>query len=140
MSPLPVVPMPDVEKVVVDYLLPPRLATGTFVGTEWPPNIERRLAAGVVAVSHGGGGTRLKAVTADRTVDIDILAATKKQARDLAAQVSAQLIAAEGTVQPGARVYGVEETSLVWLPHQPSAETDPIPRYVLVMSMVIRPA
>jgi hypothetical protein len=137
---LPVVPMPDVEQVVVDYLLPPRLPAGTFVGTEWPPNLTSRLTDGVVAVSHGGGGTRLKTVTADRTVDIDILAATKKQARDLAADVSAQLIAAEGTVQPGARIYGVEETSIVWLPYRPSAETDPIPRYVLVMSLVLRPA
>jgi hypothetical protein len=58
----------------------------------------------------------------------------------LAAQVSAHLIAAEGTTQPGARIYGVDETSLVWLPYQPSAETDTIPRYVLVMSMVVRPA
>lgn len=132
--------MPDVEKVVVDYLLPPRLAAGTFVGTEWPPSLETRLAGGVVAVSHGGGGTRLKAVTVDRTIDIDILAATKKQARDLAALVSAHLIAAEGTVQPSARIYGVEETSLVWLPYQPSAETDPIPRYVLVIGMIVRPA
>jgi len=132
--------MPDVEQVVVGYLLPPRLPAGTFVGTEWPANLTTRLAAGVVSVSHGGGGTRLKAVTADRTVDIDVLAATKKQTRDLAATVSAQLIAAEGTVQPGARIYGVEETSIVWLPYQPSAETDPIPRYVLVMSLTVRPA
>lgn len=137
---LPVAPMPDVEQVVVDYLLPPRLPTGTFVGTEWPPGLETRLAGGVVAVSHGGGGSRLKAVTADRTVDIDVLGATKKQARDLAAMISAHLIAAEGTVQPGARIYGVEETSIVWLPYRPSAETTPIPRYVLVMSMVVRPA
>ena len=42
--------------------------------------------------------------------------------------------------RPGARIYGVDETSLIWLPYQPSAETDTIPRYVLVMSMVVRPA
>jgi hypothetical protein len=79
-------------------------------------------------------------VTADRTIDIDVLAATKKQARDLAAGCSAQLIAAQGTVQGAARIYGVDETSLIWLPYQASAETDTIPRYVLVMSMVVRPA
>jgi len=133
--------MPDVEKVVIDYLQPPRLPAGTVVAAEWPPNLEARLAGGVVAVSLGpGGGSRIKAVTADRGVDIDILAATKKQALGLAATVSAHLLAAQGTTQPGARIYDVEETSLVWLPYRPSAETDPIPRYVLVMSLVVRPA
>lgn len=140
MTPLPVTPMPDVEQVVINYLLPPRLPEGTSVGSEWPPNWLGRLAGGVVAVSQGGGGTRLRSVTADRTVDIDILAATKSQARVLAAAVSAHLIATSGTVQPGARIYGVEETSLIWLPYKPSAETDQIPRYVLVMSLVVRPA
>jgi hypothetical protein len=139
MSGMPVAAMPDVEQAVVVFLKGV-LAPGTVVGVEWPPDLASKLAAGVVSVTLGGGGSRQKAVTADRTVDIDVLAATKKQARDLAADVSAQLIAAQGTVQPGARVYGVDETSLVWLPYQASAETDPIPRYVLVMSMVIRPA
>jgi hypothetical protein len=131
--------MPDIERVVVAYLrdvLPP----GTSVGTEWPPGLESKMAAGVVSATLGGGGSRLRAVTADRTIDIDVFAATKKDARDLAAAVSARLIAAQGTVQPGARIYGVEETSLIWLPYQPSTETDTIPRYVLVMSMVVRPA
>lgn len=137
---LPVVAMPDVEKLVVDYLQPPRLAAGTTVGTEWPADWLDKLAGGIVSVTLGGGGTRLKAVTADRTIDIDVLAATKAQARDLVAVVSAQLIAAQGTVQGSARVYDVSEVSVVWLPFQPSAETDPIPRYVLVMSMTVRPA
>ena len=137
---LPVAAMPDVERVVVDYLQPPRLAAGTIVGTEWPADLLGKLASGIVAVSLGGGGIRLKAVTADRTIDIDVLAATKAQARDLVAEVSAQLIAAQGTVQGNARIYGVSEVSVVWLPYEPSAETDPIPRYVLVMSMVVRPA
>jgi hypothetical protein len=131
--------MPDVEQVTVKYLKSV-LPTTVHVGTEWPTGWETKLTAGIVSVTLGGGGSRLKAVTADRTVDIDILGATKKQARDLAAEVSARLIAAQGTVQPGARIYGVDETSLVWLPYQPSAETDTIPRYVLVMSMVVRPA
>lgn len=136
---LQVTVMPDVEQVTVAYLKSV-LPSGTNVGTEWPADLTSKLAAGVVSVTLGGGGSRLKAVTADRTIDIDILAATKKQAHDLAATVSAQLIAAQGTMQGAARIYGVDETSLIWLPYQASAETDPIPRYVLVMSMVIRPA
>lgn len=131
--------MPDVEQVVVDYLRGV-LPVATAVGTEWPADLESRLATGVVSVTLGGGGARQRGITADRTVDVDVLAATKKQARDLAAEVSARLIAVSGTVRPGARVYDVDETSLIWLPYEPSAETDPIPRYVLVMSMVVRPA
>lgn len=131
--------MPDVEQVTVAYLRSV-LTAGTSIGTEWPPDLASKLAAGVVSVTLGGGGSRQKAVTADRTVDIDVLAATKKQARDLSALVSAQLIAASGTVQGSARIYGVDETSVIWLPYQAAAETDTIPRYVLVMSMVVRPA
>ncbi|MFG3585136.1 hypothetical protein [Streptomyces sp. NPDC047990] len=131
--------MPDVEQVAVAYLKSV-LPDGTAVGTEWPPGLESKLAAGVVSVTLGGGGSRQKPVTADRTLDIDILGATKKQTRDLAALVSSQLIAASGTVQGAARIYGVDETSLIWLPYKASAETDPIPRYVLVMSAVVRPA
>lgn len=131
--------MPDVEAVTVAYLASV-LPEDTTVGTEWPPDWLSKLAAGVVSLTLGGGGSRQKAVTADRTLDIDVLAATKEQARDLSALVSAQLLAAQGTVQPGARIYGVDETSLIWLPYQASPETDTIPRYVLVMSMVIRPA
>jgi hypothetical protein len=131
--------MPDVEQVAVDYLRSV-LPSGTNVGTEWPADLTSHLAAGVVSVTLGGGGSRQKPVTADRTLDIDVFAADKGQARDLAATVSAQLIAAQGTTQGAARIYGVDETSLIWLPYQASAETDTIPRYVLVMSMVIRPA
>lgn len=136
---LPAAVMPDVEQVTVAYLKSV-LPSGTVVGTEWPAGLDSKLAAGVVSVTLGGGGSRLKAVTADRTIDVDVLAATKKQARDLAATVSAHMIAAQGTVQGAARIYGVDETSLIWLPYQASAETNPIPRYVLVMSMVVRPA
>jgi hypothetical protein len=131
--------MPDAEQVAVRYLKP-LLPAGTIVGTEWPVGWESKLVAGIVSVTLGGGGSRQKPVTADRTLDIDILGATKKQASDLAALVSAHLMAAQGTKQPGARIYGVDETSLIWLPYKPSAETDAIPRYVLVMSMVVRPA
>lgn len=129
---LPVVPMPDVEQAAIGYLAGV-LDSGVTVGSEWPEDLAQNLP--VVAVSLGGGGTRQRAVTSDVTLDVDVLAATKAEARDLAAMVSAQLIAAQGTTQGSARIYEVSETSLIWLP-------DPvtnIPRYVLVMSMVIRP-
>lgn len=128
--------MPDIELVAATYLR--SLLPGVFVGTEWPATIAERLP--VVAVSLGGGGSRQRSITADRVLDIDILAATKSQARQLVADVSAHLLAAAGTAQPGARIYGVDETSVVWLPFEAAPETDPIPRYVLVMSLVIRPA
>jgi hypothetical protein len=128
--------MPDIELVAATYLR--SLLPGVFVGTEWPATIAERLP--VVAVSLGGGGSRQRSITADRVLDIDVLAATKSQARQLVADVSAHLLAAAGTAQPGARIYGVDETSVVWLPFEAAPETDPIPRYVLVMSLVIRPA
>ncbi|MBZ6258866.1 hypothetical protein KVH22_25455 [Streptomyces olivaceus] len=131
-SPLPVVPMPDAEQVAVG-ILAAALDPGVTVGTEWPAKLAQSLPA--VAVSLGGGGSRQAAVTADRTLDIDVLAETKGEARDLAALVSAHLIAAQGTVQPGAQIYGVQEVSLIWLP---DPVTD-LPRYVLVMSLVVRP-
>lgn len=131
---LPVAPMPDVEQVAID-LLAEVLDDTVTVSSEWPESVAEHLP--VVAVSLGpGGGSAIKAVTANRGLDIDVLAATKAEARDLVALVSAHLLAAQGTVRPGARIYGVTETSLVWLP-------DPVtnlPRYVLVMSMVVRPA
>ncbi|MFF9043349.1 hypothetical protein [Streptomyces parvulus] len=131
-SPLPVAPMPDVEQVTVG-ILAAALDPGVAVGTEWPEHLAKSLPA--IAVSLGGGGSRQAAVTADRTLDIDVLAERKAEARDLASLVSATLIAAQGTLQPGAQIYGVQEVSLVWLP---DPVTD-LPRYVLVMSLVVRP-
>ncbi|WP_369274523.1 hypothetical protein AB5J55_35400 [Streptomyces sp. R11] len=126
--------MPDVEQVAID-LLAEVLDDAVTVGSEWPENLAQNLP--VVAVALGpGGGSAIKAVTANRGLDIDILAETKPEARDLAALVSAHLLAAQSTTRAGARIYGVEETSLIWLP---DAVTN-IPRYVLVMSMVVRPA
>lgn len=138
-SPLPVVEFPDAEQVAVEYLRA-HLPGDPFVGTEWPPNLETRLAAGVVAVSRGGGAVILPFVTEDVTLDIDILAADKKSAHTLAQQVRGWLYAASRESTPGALIYRVRDVSLVWLPHHPSAETDPIPRYVLVMQARIRPA
>ncbi|MGA5372277.1 hypothetical protein ACPCSD_14515 [Streptomyces griseoincarnatus] len=126
--------MPDVEQVAIE-LLADVLDDSVTVDSEWPENLAQNLP--VVAVSLGpSSGSAIKAVTANRGLDIDVLAPTKGEARDLAALVSAHLLAAQGTRRPGARIYGVEEASLIWLP-------DPvtnIPRYVLVMSMVVRPA
>jgi hypothetical protein len=132
-GPLPVVVQPDAEAVVI-ALLASVLGDGVTLGSEWPEHLAEELP--VVAVSLGGGGSRLRGVTKQATLDIDVLAATKGEARDLAALISAHLIASQGTVQPGARLYEVEETSLIWLPD----EVTGIPRYVLVMSMIIRPA
>ncbi|MET7429639.1 hypothetical protein ABZT16_11655 [Streptomyces flaveolus] len=131
---LPVAPMPDVEQVAID-LLAEVLDDSVTVVSEWPQSLAQNLP--VVAVTLGpSGGSAIKAVTANRGLDIDVLAATKGEASDLAALVSAYLLAAQGTSRPGARIYGVEENSLIWLP---DPETN-IPRYVLVMSMVVRPA
>jgi hypothetical protein len=130
---LPPTPMPDIEHVAVG-ILAAALGPAVTVGTEWPEQLARALP--VVAVTLGGGGSRLRSVTADRTLDIDVLAGTKAEASDLTAAVSAHLIAAQGTVQYGARIYEVGEISVIWLP-DPVTE---LPRYVLVMSLVVRPA
>lgn len=138
-SPLPVVEFPDAEQVAVTYLRG-KLPGEPFVATEWPPNLESRLEGGVVSVTRGGGAVILPFVTEDVTLDIDILAADKKTAHTLAQQVRGWLYAASREATPGALIYRVRDVSLVWLPHHPSAETDPIPRYVLVMQARIRPA
>lgn len=130
---LPVAPMPDVEQAIIDYLAG-ILDAGITVGSEWPEKLAEHLP--VVAVSLGGGGTRQRAVTVDRTLDIDVLAPTKAAARDLAATVSAHLIAAQGTTQGPAQIYDVTETNTIWLPDQVTG----LPRYVLVISMGVRPA
>ncbi|MEU8525253.1 hypothetical protein AB0C77_06570 [Streptomyces sp. NPDC048629] len=138
-GPLPVVAFPDAEQVFTTYLRG-KLPAGTVVGTEWPENLESRLGNGVVSVTRGGGAVQLPFVTEDVTLDIDLLGATKSQAHALAQQVRGWLFAAPAESTPGALVYRVRDVSLIWLPHQPSAETDPIPRYVLVMELRIRPA
>lgn len=138
MSGLPIVVFPDAEQVISAYLRALLPAGEGFTGVEWPSNVQTRLP--VVAVSRGGGAVVQKLVTEDVTLDVDVLAATKKAAQDRAQLVRAYLYAAEGTVQAGARIYGVRDISLVWLPYQPSPETDSIPRYVLVMQLRIRPA
>lgn len=133
----PVVVFPDAELVAVTVLRA-ALTPGTHVGTEWPDDLIAALADGVVSVSRGGGATVQRHVTEDVTLDIDNLAATKGEAHDLAQLVRAHLCAAEGTTVDGAQLYTVRDVSLIWLPDRPDPETDPIPRYVLVMQMRLR--
>ncbi|MEU7149214.1 hypothetical protein AB0B15_14430 [Streptomyces sp. NPDC045456] len=128
---------PDAE-LVVTTLLRAALPAEYTVGTEWPEDLAAHLPT--VAVTRSGGAIVQRGVTEDVTLDIDILAAAKKQAHDVAQQVRALLYGAEGSVQPGARLYGVRDISLIWLPYQPGENTDSIPRYVLVMQARIRPA
>ncbi|WP_435209556.1 hypothetical protein [Streptomyces sp. bgisy034] len=143
-SPPPVVVFPDAELVAVT-ILRAALAAGTNIGTEWPPNLTEKVTAGVVSVTRGGGAEIQRDVTEDVTLDVDVLAATKKQAHDLAQLVRGHLRAAEGRTLSapgssvdGTQIYAVTGISLIWLPYTPNAETAPIPRYVLVMQMSLR--
>ncbi|MDT7847192.1 hypothetical protein [Streptomyces justiciae] len=133
----PLYVFPDAELLAVTVLRT-ALEAGTVIGTEWPPDLLDQLAAGVVSVTRGGGAVVQRNVLEDVTLDIDVLAATKAEAHDLAQLVRAHLHAARGTTVGGAQIYAVTDTSLIWLPYLPDAETDPIPRYVLVMQMRLR--
>lgn len=133
MPDIPVVAFPDVEAVAISYLAGV-LAENVTVDSEWPEHLSESLP--VVAVSRGGGASRLATVTDEPTLDIDVLASTKAEAHDLAQLVRAHLFAAQGRVLPGARIYGVDDTSFIWLPD----EITGTPRYVLVLSLVVRPA
>lgn len=133
---LPVVPMPDVEAVVIGYLSGV-LDGGVTVASEWPEDVAGHLPA--VAVSRGGGAMVQRFVIDEPTVDIDVLAADKGAAHDLAQQVRAELFAAENRTLAGAHIYRVDDVSLIWLPWQAAEGTAPIARYVLVMSLRVRP-
>ncbi|MFF9269075.1 hypothetical protein [Streptomyces rochei] len=132
----PVVVFPDAELIAVTIL---RTAlAGPTVGTEWPDDLLQVVKAGVVSVTRGGGAVVQRYVLEDVTLDIDILAADKGQAHDLAQLVRAHLRAAAGTTVDGSQIYSVADVSLIWLPYEPDAETALIPRYVLVMQMRLR--
>ncbi|MDX3455041.1 hypothetical protein PV396_24390 [Streptomyces sp. ME02-8801-2C] len=137
MSPQPIVTFPDAEETACT-LLRAALDGGTHIGTEWPDGLLAKLTSGVVSVSRGGGASVQRFVTEDVTLDIDVLAATKAQAHDVAQLVRAHLHAAEGTTVGTAQIYTVTDLSLIWLPYEPDAETTLIPRYVLVMQMRLR--
>lgn len=132
---LPLVVFPDIEAELIGYL-DGVLAAG--VGSQWPERLAERLP--FVAISRGGGATYQRFVLDEPTIDIDCLAATKAAAHDLAQLVRAQLFAAEGTTQGAARIHRVQDVSLIWLPELPAEGTAPIPRYVLVVSLRVRPA
>lgn len=133
----PVVVFPDAELVAVT-ILRAALDTATTVGTEWPDGLLQKAKGGIVSVTRGGGAVVQRDVLEDVTLDIDVLAADKGQAHDLAQLVRAHLRAARGTTVDGAQIYSVADVSLIWLPYEPDAETVPIPRYVLVMQMRLR--
>ncbi|MFE9684183.1 hypothetical protein [Streptomyces sp. NPDC006285] len=133
----PLYVFPDAELVAVTVLRQ-ALAAGTHVGTEWPDGLLGKLTDGVVSVSRGSGAVITRNVLEDVTLDIDILAADKGRALDLAQLVRAHLRAAEGTSVDGAQIYTVADLSLIWLPYEPGPETDPVPRYVLVLQMRLR--
>lgn len=128
----PLVVFPDVEAAVTGYLRQ-QLDLGVTVGTEWPEDLAQHLP--VVAVSRGGGATYTRLVLDEPTLDIDVLAANKAAAHDLAQQVRGHIFAAEGRALGDALVARVEDTSLIWLPDPTTA----LPRYVLVMSLRVRP-
>ncbi|MFF0277447.1 hypothetical protein [Streptomyces sp. NPDC004330] len=138
-APLPFVTFPDAEQVATTYLRG-KLTDSVHVGTEWPDPLENALDGGVVAVSRGGGVVQQAFVTEDVTFDIDVLASTKADAHDLVQQVRGWLFAASREPTPGAVIYRVQDISLIWMPYQADAEADPVPRYVLVMQIRIRPA
>lgn len=133
----PVVVFPDAELVAVTVLRA-ALDKATTVGTEWPDDLLQAVQGGVVSVTRGGGAIVQRDVLEDVTLDIDILAADKGQAHDLAQLVRAHLRAVRGTTVDGAQIYGVADVSLIWLPYEPDTDTAVIPRYVLVMQMRLR--
>ncbi|CAL9596438.1 hypothetical protein [Streptomyces sp. enrichment culture] len=133
----PVVVFPDAELVAVTVLRA-ALDPATTVGTEWPDDLLQAVQGGVVSVTRGGGAIVQRDVLEDVTLDIDILAADKGQAHDLAQLVRAHLRAVRGTTVDGAQIYGVADVSLIWLPYEPDTDTAVIPRYVLVMQMRLR--
>ncbi|MEU3683775.1 hypothetical protein AB0E99_22945 [Streptomyces sp. NPDC030592] len=133
----PVVVFPDAELVAVTVLRT-ALDPATTVGTEWPDDLLQAVQGGVVSVTRGGGAIVQRDVLEDVTLDIDILAADKGQAHDLAQLVRAHLRAVRGTTVDGAQIYGVADVSLIWLPYEPDTDTAVIPRYVLVMQIRLR--
>ncbi|MFI1580012.1 hypothetical protein [Embleya sp. NPDC020630] len=128
----PVVMFPDGEALAVAFLTP-RLP-GVTVVSEWPEDLAEHLP--VVAVSRVGGSTELRFVFEDVVLDFDVLAATKASAQDLAQSVRALLMTAPSHPPPGARIYSVTDDALVWGP-DPVTE---LPRYVLTMTLRVRPA
>jgi hypothetical protein len=132
-QPLPVVVFPDAEALVIDYLAGV-LGSGVNVGAELPEDVQA--AVPVVAVSLLDIDEVLDVVLEDPVLDVEVLAADKASASDLARLVSAYMKALTGKQVPGALVYEVERQGLTWLPD----DVTDLPRYVLTYRLRVRPA
>lgn len=129
---LPVVVFPDVEQLVIDYLA--ERLDAVQVGSELPEDLAS--AAPVVAVSLLDAAEVLDFVLEDAAVDVEVLAADKAAASDLARLVAALMKALPGTPLPGATVYRVERQGFTWVPD----DVTELPRYVLTFELRVRPA
>ena len=134
---LPVVVFPDVEADAIGYLAA-ELGAGVRVGSRWPEDLAANLP--VVALSRGGGAVAMRFVLEDVTLDIDVLAVSKAQARALASQVRGLLFAAEGRTLGATAVRRVDDVSMIWLPEIAAEGVESTARYVLVMNLRVRPA
>lgn len=134
MESLPFVTFPDVEQLVVGFLAE-SIGTGPRFGTELPEHLEAALP--VVAVSRVGGAVSLDYVLEEPSVDIEVVAADKGAAHDLAQQVRAWMLTMASAALPGARVYQVVDINgLTWMP-DPVTE---LPRYIATFELHVRPA
>lgn len=129
---LPVVVFPDAEQLVVDYLTD-RLGGGVHVGTDLPEDLAA--AVPVVAVSLLDSDEVLDFVLEDAILDIEVVAADKGAASDLARLVSAHMKAMPDVTFDGARVYRVKRQELVWMPD----EVTELPRYEMTFDVLVRP-
>jgi hypothetical protein len=129
---LPVVVFPDVEALVINYLAD--CLDGVQVGAELPEDLESELP--VVAVSLLDAAEALDFVLEDAAVDVEVLAADKASASDLARLVAAHMKAMPGVQVAGALVYRVERQALTWVPD----EVTELPRYVMTFELRVRPA
>lgn len=130
---LPVVVFPDAEALVIDYLAGV-LGEDVDVGSELPEDVQA--AVPVVAVSLLDTDEVLDFVLEDPVLDVEVLAADKASASDLARLVSAHMKALPGVQVAGALVYEVERQGLTWVPD----EVTDLPRYVLTFRLRVRPA
>jgi hypothetical protein len=130
---LPVVVFPDAEQLVVEYLAD-RLGGAAHVGTELPEDLADEVP--VVAVSLVDADEALEFVLEDPVVDIEVVAANKAAASDVARLVSAYMKAMPGLQTADARVYRVKREGFTWLPD----EVTELPRYVLTFELRTRPA
>ena len=127
--------LPDAELVLTGYLRGhPDVAAlvGTRVYTQLPTSPTFPL----VQVRRFGGVPVIDGHLDRASVQIDVWAASKQQARDTAATVQAALIAMPSGPLAGAVVTRVRtETGLSWQPENEGAR----PRYVLAVEVTLHP-